>query len=112
MRTANPRRSRRFAHSVADAVRGIAAAWRTERNFRVEVMCAVLAAAAAAIVLVLTAELFNTAIEHMVDAFTDRTHPAARVAKDAAAAAVLLVATAAGIGGAVIFTAALRRLLG
>jgi diacylglycerol kinase len=48
---------------------------------------------------VLTFELTNTAIEEIVDSFTDQVHPAAKKAKDVAAAAVLAASiTAAAIG--------------
>jgi diacylglycerol kinase len=51
---------------------------------------------------VITAELTNTAIEEVVDSFTDQVHPAAKKAKDVAAAAVLVASiTAVIIGGAI-----------
>ncbi|HBX22845.1 MAG TPA: diacylglycerol kinase family protein [Desulfotomaculum sp.] len=45
-----------------------------------------------AIFMVLVAETFNTAVEATVDLTTSRRHPLAKVAKDAAAGAVLLTA--------------------
>ncbi|MFA7467585.1 MAG: diacylglycerol kinase family protein [Desulfotomaculaceae bacterium] len=45
-----------------------------------------------AIFMVLAAEMFNTALEAAVDLTTTRRHPLAKVAKDAAAGAVLLTA--------------------
>ncbi len=45
-----------------------------------------------AISFVLITEMFNTAIEHVVDLVTDEDDPRARVAKDVAAGAVLLAA--------------------
>lgn len=56
-----------------------------------------------AIVLVIAAELINTAIEAVVDLVTDRFHPLAKIAKDVAAAAVLLTALQAVIIGFLIF---------
>src|SRR3989344_4646292 len=52
---------------------------------------------------VLTFELTNTAIEEVVDSFTDQVHPAAKKAKDVAAAAVLIASVTAAIIGGVIF---------
>ena len=55
---------------------------------------------AAAIGLVLAAELFNTSLEHIVDLVQPDDHPLARAAKHAGAGAVLvasLMAVAAGI---------------
>lgn len=90
---------------AAFAFRGIAAAWRAERSFRTEVAFAVLgggltawlrpgwlwaALVGTAIALVLAAELINTALEKTLDGL----HPAqasfVAVAKDCAAAAVLV----------------------
>ncbi|MEX0275956.1 MAG: diacylglycerol kinase [Ruegeria sp.] len=48
-------------------------------------------------VLVLVAELFNTAIERAVDHTSTDQHPLAGQAKDAASAAVALTAIAAGV---------------
>ena len=51
------------------------------------------------VVLVWTAEIFNTAMEVMVDLLQPEHHPAAKVAKDVAAAAVLLSAIGAVLIG-------------
>ncbi|MBA4550617.1 MULTISPECIES: diacylglycerol kinase [Thermoactinomyces] len=56
-----------------------------------------------AIVLVLFAELINTAIEAVVDMVTGEYHPLAKVAKDVAAGAVLLTAGFAVIIGISVF---------
>lgn len=52
---------------------------------------------------VITFELTNTAIEEIVDSFTDQVHPSAKKAKDVAAAAVLFAALTAVIVGIIIF---------
>lgn len=52
---------------------------------------------------VLTVELTNTAIEEVVNSFTDQVHPAAKKAKDVAAGAVLIASVMAIIIGLVIF---------
>lgn len=53
--------------------------------------------------MVISLELTNTAIEEVVDSFTDQVHPAAKKAKDVAAAAVLVGAITASIVGLFIF---------
>lgn len=52
---------------------------------------------------VIALELTNTAIEEVVDSFTDQVHPAAKKAKDVAAAAVLVASITAVIVGLIIF---------
>lgn len=54
--------------------------------------------------LVFTVELTNTAIEVVVDAFVDREHPGAKLAKDISAGAVLVVSLVAVIVGIIIFS--------
>nr|WP_153725187.1 diacylglycerol kinase family protein [Heliorestis convoluta] len=53
--------------------------------------------------LVLSAEMFNTAIEAVVDRGGQAYHPLAELAKDAAAGAVLLLAIQAIIAGITVF---------
>lgn len=53
--------------------------------------------------LVISVELTNTAIEAVVDNFTEKEHPGAKLAKDISAGAVLAAATAAAIVGLIIF---------
>lgn len=53
--------------------------------------------------LVLAGELFNTAIEAIVDMVMPTFHPKAKLAKDAAAGGVLVLAIAAAIIGLLIF---------
>lgn len=56
-----------------------------------------------AIVLVLAAEGFNTALEHLTDLVSPDYHPLAGKAKDVAAGAVLLAAIGAATVGILIF---------
>jgi diacylglycerol kinase (ATP) len=49
------------------------------------------------------AEFFNTAIEAVVDLYTQEQHPLAKISKDAGAAAVLITAGAATLIGVIIF---------
>lgn len=52
---------------------------------------------------VVSVELTNTAIEVVVDEFTDKSHPAAKLAKDISAGAVLAAALTSAIIGLIIF---------
>ncbi|MBI2597189.1 diacylglycerol kinase family protein [Candidatus Daviesbacteria bacterium] len=52
---------------------------------------------------VISIELTNTAIEAVVDAFTDKEHPGAKLAKDISAGAVLVAAVTAAVLGIIIF---------
>jgi len=56
-----------------------------------------------AIVIVWTAEALNTAFEFLADAASPDFHPIVRDAKDVAAGAVLITASAAAVIGAMIF---------
>jgi len=116
--------SRPLADSFRDALAGLAYAWRTQRNLRIQVLAAagVLVALVLlrlppvqagvlilAVVLVLAAELFNTAVEVVVDHFVGPEHQAAaRVAKDVAAAAVVVTAVGAAAVGALILLPRIR----
>ena len=53
--------------------------------------------------LVISLELTNTAIESIVDGLTQEHHPAAKIAKDISAGAVLVAAGTAAIVGIIIF---------
>ena len=53
--------------------------------------------------LVLAGELFNTAIENAVDIIMPERHDKAKIAKDAAAGAVLVLAIASAVVGLIIF---------
>ncbi|MCS6777093.1 MAG: diacylglycerol kinase [Chloroherpetonaceae bacterium] len=56
-----------------------------------------------AVTLVIVAEMFNTAVEAVVDLITENYNPIAKLAKDVAAGAVLLAAMNAIIAGILIF---------
>ena len=84
------------------ASHGIAYAWRTERNFRLEAYISSLVIVLALFLglnlvpvllccaLVMSLELLNTALEAIVDLVSPTYHPLAKIAKDVAAGAVLL----------------------
>ena len=98
-------------------------AWRNEHSFRSWVWANLISGGLAILlplatgeralilalgVLVLAAELFNTAIERAVDYISTDEHPLAGQAKDAGSAAVAVTAVAVGVAWLVI----LLRLLG
>lgn len=100
--------------SFRNAFSGLWYVLRTQRNARIH---ALLTAAAVSLAIVAeldgaewtvlllvigsvwTAEIFNTALEALVDLANPRSHPLARAAKDAAAAAVLVAAVIALLVG-------------
>jgi diacylglycerol kinase len=109
---------RRRALSFKYAFSGIKAAFLEEPNLKLHFVFAVIVALLGCylqiskiewliltitIGLVLTAELTNTSIEAVVDSFTDKEHPGAKLAKDISAGAVLIVSLTAAIIGAIIF---------
>ena len=53
--------------------------------------------------LVITSELLNSAIELLVDSYTNKYHPLAKIAKDTAAAGVLVSAFGAACVGIYVF---------
>ena len=63
-----------------------------------------------AISIVWTAEALNTAFEFLADAASPEFHPLVRDAKDVAAGAVLITATAAAIIGAIILLPYIEKL--
>ncbi len=58
---------------------------------------------------VISLELTNTAIETVVDAFTNKEHPGAKLAKDISAGAVLVAAATSAIIGSIVFLPYIRQ---
>ncbi len=110
--------------SFSYALSGLRFAWRSQRNFRLEVYIAALALVLALwlqvnlvevlllIALVLGLELGNTALEAVVDLASPGFHPLAKAAKDVAAAGVLVVSLIAVLIGIILFLPRLVRVLG
>lgn len=105
-------------HSFRFALEGLKYTLVSQRNMRIHFMCALAVLLLAlylplskmevlllfiSILLVLVAELFNTAVEAVVDMVSPEFHPLAKVAKDVAAGAVLLCAGLAVVVGISIF---------
>jgi diacylglycerol kinase len=100
------------------ALHGLLAALRSEKNLRFHVISAVLVTVAGiffkiqlfewlmiifCIALVISMELMNTALEALCNAFTKDQHPAIKLVKDIAAAAVLVAAVGFAVTGIIIF---------
>ncbi len=100
------------------AIEGLVHAIRTQRNMKIHVVTSIGVLLASlsfsiskvetiilclTITMVIAAELINTAIESAVDATTNYYHPLVKVAKNTAAAAVLITAINAIIVGTLIF---------
>lgn len=105
---------RRTARSFQHAGRGLREALASEPNLRIHALLGVgalllawllgfsilaIAAVAVATGLVLTAELFNTALERFVDRAWPEPDPLVRFVKDTSAAAVLVAAATAALVG-------------
>lgn len=112
------RRADTLLSSFGYAFAGLAYCFRTQRNFRIHVSIAIVAAVvgiflglswlewavfAATVVLVLSAEMVNTMVEALVDLVTSDYHPLAKISKDVAAGVVLLTAIGAVAVGLAIF---------
>nr|WP_246580401.1 diacylglycerol kinase family protein [Deinococcus aestuarii] len=102
---------RRWWRSAGFAWAGLVSSYRVQANFRIEVWAGVVAVGLAlflraplapillACALVLSLELLNTALEAVVDLASPGLHPLAKVAKDAAAGAVLVASGGALLVG-------------
>lgn len=104
--------------SFGYAFAGLAHCFRTQRNFRIHISIALLAALmgyflglsfvewatfATMVTLVLAAEMVNTMVEALVDLVTQDYNPLAKVAKDVAAGVVLLTAMGSVVVGLLVF---------
>jgi diacylglycerol kinase (ATP) len=109
--------ARRLANTVIWSWDGFRAAWATEKTLRQWTLANVLSAALAftldltpgerALILalgllVLAAELINTAVEEVVDMVSPSPDPRAKKAKDCGSACVALAALAAGLAWGVV----------
>lgn len=115
---AHPWRPGNPLHSFRHAAEGVLHTFRTQRNMRFHiVICSLvllsgliyrlerleMAVLLVVCALVIMAELFNTAVEVVVDMITESYHPGAKIAKDAAAGGVLVASLNAVMVGAVLF---------
>jgi len=103
-----------FRHRLGFATQGLFEGWQREQSFRTQVLIGVvtvfvtlllgasgiwLAVVGLAIALALAAELFNSALEALVDHLHPEIHSEIRVVKDMAAAGVLLICLGALVVG-------------
>ena len=111
-------KARNLGESFRFAAIGVVQAFKSESNIRIHLAAAVLvvllssalglgrletAIVALAAVIVIVAEMVNTALEHLVDMVTAEYHPLAAKVKNIAAGAVLAAAVGAAVVGIMIF---------
>ena len=109
---------KKIINSFKYAIEGFVSSFKTERNMKIHIMAMIIVIALGifmklnkiewciitiAIVIVISAELFNTAIETVVDIAMPEINPKAKFAKDVAAGAVLIFAISSAIIGLIIF---------
>lgn len=112
------KKKKSFISSFNYAVEGLIYSLKSQNNMRAHYVFAIAAVIAMlffnltrvetalvfiSISMVVMAELFNTAIESVVDMVTEEYHPMAKVAKDVAAGAVIITAVNALVVGYVVF---------
>lgn len=112
------KKTKRLINSFKYAISGIITSFRTERNMKIHILVMILVIIAGIVFklslldwiilvimfgLVISAELFNTAIETTIDMITKEKNEKAKIAKDVAAGAVLVLAVASVIVGLIIF---------
>jgi diacylglycerol kinase len=122
-----PRPRRRWREKFRDALRGLKLGVRGHSSFFVHFFFAALVVAASVVLrcevlewclllgcigLVLTAELFNSAVETLVRGLDEATKARVRPCLDIAAGAVLLASLAASVVGGLVFLRRLAVLLG
>jgi diacylglycerol kinase len=109
---------KKFLKSFSHTLYGLQHALVHEQNFRIELFCAIAVCGCGYlfditkiewyiviinIAAVLTAELFNTAIENLCNMIHKEIHPTIKIIKDVSAAAVVITALCAFICGCIIF---------
>ena len=115
----NPKQEcKKLINSFKYAIEGFVSSFKTERNMKIHVLAMILVIIgglylklsltewcfiAVAVAMVIGSELFNTAIETIVDMVSPEKNPKAKLAKDISAAAVLAFSIGAAVIGAFIF---------
>jgi undecaprenol kinase len=105
-------KGRPFFARLGFSISGLKTTWREEPSFRFQTLAAVAVIVLLAVTksppiwwallllptgAVLTAELFNTALERLADRLHPETHPVIAAAKDCASAAVLVSSASAAL---------------
>lgn len=111
-------KSKKLINSFKYAIQGILSSFKTERNMKIHIFIMILVIIAGFILkinkyewiacilcfaVVISGELFNTAIETVVDMVMPYKNDKAKIAKDIAAGAVLTLAIGATAIGAIIY---------
>ena len=111
-------KSKKLINSFKYAIQGILSSFKTERNMKIHIFIMILVIIAGVILkinkyewitcilcfaIVISGELFNTAIETVVDMVMPYKNDKAKIAKDIAAGAVLTLAIGAAVIGVIIF---------
>ena len=115
----NPKQEyKKLINSFKYAIEGFISSFKTERNMKIHIFVMIFVVLLGmylklslnewcfiifAIALVIGSELFNTAIETIVDMVSPEKNPKAKLAKDISAAAVLAFAIGAASIGIIIF---------
>lgn len=109
---------KKIVNSFKYAIDGFMSSFKTERNMKIHVLATIIVVilgilfkissiewcfCVVAIAIVISAELFNTAIETIVDMISPEKNEKAKLAKDISAAAVLAVSIGVAIIGIIIF---------
>ena len=111
-------KTKKLANSFKYAFEGFITSFKTERNMKIHIFIMLLVILLGIILkinmnewiicvilfsTVIAAELFNTAIETVVDIVMPYKNPKAKIAKDVAASAVLILAIGSIVVGGIIF---------
>ena len=114
----NKWKNKNFFEALKNAMNGIKYVFKTERNFKIQLIFAVLAIVASMILkinyielaiiillifLIFFAEFFNTILEEIIDMYTEEYNEKAKIAKDIAAGAVTILSISTVIIGLLIF---------
>lgn len=110
--------NKKIINSFKYAIEGIIASFKSERNMKIHVLATIIVVilglilkinivewcfCITSIVLVISAELLNTAIENIVDMISPEKNEKAKLIKDISAGAVLVLAIGTFIIGMIIF---------
>lgn len=121
------KKKRTFLDSLKDCLNGLSFIMMSEHNFKREIFLAIIALLASyllkvskiefiiiliVIALVIVSEIFNTAIEKVVDLYTREYNEIARIAKDVSAFAVLTMCVFSLAVGIIIFVPKIIVLIG
>lgn len=111
-------KSKKLANSFKYALEGLTSSFKTERNMKIHIIIMILVIMVGILLkinkyewiiciicfsIVIAGELFNTAIETVVDMVMPHKNEKAKLAKDVAASGVLVLAIGATIIGLIIF---------